>query len=138
MKTVLMTLSEAIEIENALRNKTIIQKAAGTGFMRLNPAEINNLAGFTVNFCKGKAAQSGEPVNELTNHDLDAVRENFKTQWMATRKHTGNTKDWHNEWWGRMTACEKILENWKEDSELDHYNIGQGTSASIDTGFLDD
>lgn len=130
-----MTLGEAIQIESALRSKTQLQKVAGADFMRLNPAEINNLAGFTVNFCQNKAIQDGKPCNELTKDDLNTVRENFKTQWMATRKQTGNPKDYHNEWWGRMTACEKILENWKESSELEY--DGVTNSSGVDDSFLD-
>lgn len=138
MKVVLMALGEALKIEQSIKNKTKIQKMAGASFMRLNPAEINNLAGFTVNFCKQKAIQTGKPVNELTKDDLDTIRENFKTQWHITRKQTGNPKDWNNEWWGRMTACEKILENWKETSELEYDAVAGSGSSVVDDSFLDD
>lgn len=99
-----MTLQEALEIKKAITEKRDISKVMKGNFIRLNPSFVNVLAGLTESFCKNMK------VGQMTRRDLEKMHASFKADWILR----GRKKD---EFWGKKTAIEKILENWKETED---------------------
>lgn len=139
MKKVLMTLSEALQIRRGIYNKTLLQKKLGAHFLRLNYAHINNLAGLTEDYCHAATIMSGVQVNEMTKEGLEKAYKNFKAEWKAENIRKKMPLKHENEYWGKMMACEKVLQDWRETCEMDFGElISQCRNDKLDTSFMDD
>lgn len=92
----LMTLDEAIAIEK------LVLEAKSKGMRTRLPSETINLAGACVSFCKHNKRKV------LYRKDLEKQEIFLRKKWIESGKNPSS------EYWGRMIACQKILENWKE------------------------